>query len=439
LTTNEENVTLFLNSLSAANYPLAEKEFKSLLEIKRNIFKQKNVDFEAWDRYYYSQFIEPQFNQKAWINNPRASSGISSYFSVGTVFAGLSNIFQSLYGVRFEIEDVLPGEVWHPNVRKLAVVHETEGIIGTIYCDLFQREPESTRKYDNAAHFTVRCCRRIDNDEVSAAKENWRMHNDKHERIVIDKNGDQKTYQLPIVVLVTSFKFPSNDGPCLLDTADIETLFHEMGHAMHSMLSQTDFQHISGTRVAMDFVEVPSILMEYFAKSPKILSNLGVHYKTLERIPIELIEARQERQNYLNALENQNQFQMAMLDQAYHSDLANNDNFNTSEIMYALSSKVNPLPIPRPSKWQVQFSHLFTYGASYYSYAWSRRWASRIFRKHFEHKRQEEWRIGGEILRHEVLGCGGGRDPWIGLEKIGVINDEEQKSFYDTTGIDITI
>jgi intermediate peptidase len=199
------------------------------------------------------------------------------------------------------------------------------------------------------------------------------------------------------------------------------------------MLSQTDFQHISGTRVAMDFVEVPSILMEYFSKLPSVLQSMGVHYKTGEVIPPSLIEVKQSKQRVLKYLESQNQIQMALLDQLYHSEAVLHREFDSSKLLYDLSAKMNPIPMRPPTRSQVQFSHLFTYGASYYSYLWSRRWASRIYRKHFENKPPSDWRVGGHLLRHEVLGCGGGRDPWIGLERMGVANTHEQTNFEDSS------
>jgi intermediate peptidase len=194
-----------------------------------------------------------------------------------------------------------------------------------------------------------------------------------------------------------------------------------------AMFSQTDYQHISGTRVAMDFVEVPSILMEYFSKMPSVLQDIGKHYKTGERIPPTLIESRQSNQEILEGLETQNQIQMAMLDQEYHSEIVLEPNFDSSAVLYQLSQRMNPIPMKYPTRSQVQFSHLFTYGASYYSYLWSRRWASRIYRQHFQGKSRQEWRLGGHLLRHEVLGFGGGRDPWIGLERMGVAHQNDQK------------
>ena len=367
-----------------------------------------NGKFEAWDRFYFGQFLSSS-----------SQSNLSNYFSVGTTFEGLSSIFYSLYGIRFELEETIPGEVWHEDVRKLSVIHETEGLIGTIYCDLFQREAEISRKFDNAAHFTVCCTRRVDNDE-SFLQGNNEMKNQKYEKTVFDENGNAKRYQLPIVVLVTSFRRSSNGVPTLLDLHDLETLFHEMGHAMHSMLSQTDFQHTSGTRVVMDFVEVPSVLMEFFANSSQVLGVIGRHFQTDEHVPIQLLESAFRKQSIMQSLETQNQIQMALLDQKYHSGLATLPGFNSSEIMFDLSKAVNSIPSPPSSRWQGQFSHLFTYGSSYYSYLWCKRWASKIYSKHFADKEMSNWRPGGDVLRKELLGVGGTRDPKVGLQKIGV-------------------
>ena len=234
------------------------------------------------------------------------------------------------------------------------------------------------------------------------------------------------------MILVTNFTRPTVNQPALLNLAEIETLFHEMGHAMHcknnltvAMLAQTDFQHISGTRVAMDFVEVPSILMEYFAKSPSVLGSFGRHHKTNQSVPISLIQQRLSKHGFLQSMEIQNQIQMAMLDQLYHSRVASEESFDTTQLMYELFNETSSIKPSPKSQWQVQFSHLFTYGASYYSYLWSRRWASRIHRKLFAGKQPSEWRQGGEILRTHLLGVGGSQDPWIGLRKIGVVEESE--------------
>ncbi len=142
------------------------------------------------------------------------------------------------------------------------------------------------------------------------------------------------------------------------------------------------------------------------------------HYKTGEKVPLALLESRQNISDINSSLETQNQIQMAYLDQLYHSPLAMNDDFDSSAIHYSLAARISSIPIHSPAQWQVQFSHLFTYGASYYSYLWSRQWASRIHQKFFQDKDPKEWKTGGQLIRQELLQVGGGREPLIGLEKL---------------------
>ncbi|KAH6573509.1 hypothetical protein BASA60_005980 [Batrachochytrium salamandrivorans] len=446
-----ENVQSFLESLSKANRPLCDSEYNRLNDIKR-VHTGKTDGINGWDRAYYTRYLtssstgthpstDPNSNQT--LSKFRDASvqleSLSSYFSVGSTFQGMSDVFHRLYGVRLEPSAVLPGETWHPDVRKLEVVHETEGKLGTIYCDLFLRENGGGRKYESAAHFTVRCSRRIDNDFESYDASTNLMHNPDNEQVLSSMDGSgPKRYQLPIIVLVTSFQRPLPGKPGLLELHDIQTLFHEMGHAMHSMLAKTDFQHIAGTRVAMDFVEVPSILMELFAKSPEVLATFGQHYQTGEPVPLELLQTRCSHLSTLEAMETQQQLKMALLDQLYHSPLAmDKSSFNTTAILEKLQNSTFPIAFAPDTHWQIQFSHLFGYGASYYSYLWSRRWASRIYRKLFHGKPMDKWREGGEEFRQHILRWGGGRDPWIGLHHIGVIKEGERegKAVGDTTDL----
>ena len=185
------------------------------------------------------------------------------------------------------------------------------------------------------------------------------------------------------------------------------------------MFSQTDFQHISGTRVAMDFVEVPSMFTEAFAKNPEILALIGKHYITGEKISADMIQMHLARQNRIRYLELQDQLQMALLDQIYHSSVVLHPNFNSSKELHNLSASIHPIPLPSSTHWQIQFSHLLTYGASYYTYAWCFEISSRL-QKDLIGKPSQEWRQVGEAIRQELLSCGGSRDPWIGLSKLGV-------------------
>lgn len=232
-----------------------------------------------------------------------------------------------------------------------------------------------------------------------------------------------KAYQLPIIVLVTNFSRDASK-PGMLNLEEIDTLFHEMGHAMHSVLAQTDYQHIAGTRVAMDFVEIPSVLMESFAKSPNCLS-FGRHYKTGKPVPLDLIAEKRAMQQNGHAHDVNVQIQMAMLDQIYHGEKSGSLDFNPISAYHELQALTNHNGAASLTTWPGHFTHLVGYGSTYYSYLWSRMWADRIYSKLFDGNSANEWRQGGELIRNELLKCGGGRDAWIGLEKVGVVKEGE--------------
>ncbi|KAJ3176695.1 Mitochondrial intermediate peptidase [Geranomyces variabilis] len=443
-----ENVISFLESLSDHHKPRAVAELERLQKIKAmHVAKGQPTAIQAWDRFYYSQFVAATsaaalspleapdrgladpFHAARPVSPTSNVNQVSAYFSVGSTFQGLSQLFKSLYGITLEPAAVAPGEVWHDDVRRLDVVHETDGKIGIIYCDVFSRDSCESRKYESAAHFTVRCSRRVDDEEkFGQAFTAGQMSIEGSEKILNSKDGQQKRYQLPVVVLVTPFKGPADEQtPGLLGLWEIETLFHEMGHAMHSMLAMTDFQHIGGTRVPGDFVEVPSIFMENFARSPQILASFSQHYRTGEPIPLNLLRTAHTVSATANAFDTQHQLQLALLDQMYHSPLAMQPGFDSTAVLAESQRLYNVFPPVPDAAWQVQFTHLFSYGATYYSYLWSRRWASRIWSKWFMDKDAGAWKEGGELMRTELLGWGGGRDPWVGLERLGVVKEGERQ------------
>ncbi|CAG8485533.1 12715_t:CDS:2 [Cetraspora pellucida] len=411
---NPDNVQTFLRTLADHHRPKALADLYLLKEAKRQEMKRKELPtVNAWDRDYYTEKV------KASSTQPMIP--ISPYFSVGSVIQGLSRLFSKLYGISFEPSEILPGETWHDDVRKLNVIDEQEGKIGTIYCDLFNRYG----KYLNAAHYTVRCSRRVDDDdsigdipsdidvseigELATPEQGVRLHG---------RNG---RYQLPIIVLTCDFSKPKDGKPCLLSLVEAETLFHEMGHAMHSMIGRTDFHNVSGTRCPTDFVELPSILMEHFVYSPTVLALFAKHYDTRKPIPIDLINSHLKARTQFSAMETQYQILMALLDQIYHSTLAMSPDFDTTVILANLQDTVGLFPSVPGTAWQIQFGHLFGYGAGYYSYLFCRILAGKLWKQVFE--KDPLKREAGQRFRDEVLRWGGSRDPWLCVGK--ALQDEK--------------
>ncbi|XP_076763104.1 mitochondrial intermediate peptidase [Xylocopa sonorina] len=361
-----EVVCEFLDILNDNLKPKATKDFDEMQKMKdaESFIKQKIM---PWDTPYFTAKAK-----KNWLNMSVAE--FAPYFSLGTCMDGINILIQALYGIRLEYLPVLSGEVWASNVHKIAVIDENETVLGYIYCDFFEREG----KPNQDCHFTIRGGRQLSDG----------------------------SYQNPIVVLMLSLPTPTWSKPCLLSPNSVENLFHEMGHALHSMLGRTKYQHVTGTRCSTDFAEVPSVLMEYFATDPRVVSKFAKHFQTSEQIPTALLEKLYASKNIFCASELQNQVCYSMLDQVYHSGQLKK---STTEILKEIQGKYYQLPYIENTAWQLRFSHLVGYGAKYYSYLISRAIASWIWQTYFQADPFN--RTAGNRYREECLAHGGGKPP----------------------------
>ncbi|KAM9319193.1 mitochondrial intermediate peptidase-like [Pholidichthys leucotaenia] len=367
-----ETVMSFLQLLTDKLSDRTAKDFRMMGDMKKKL-SLPNSDLMPWDHPYLSGVLRAErYNIEPSLYSP--------YFSLGACMEGLNNLFSQLYGVSLMSEQPSAGELWSEDVRKLAVVHETEGLLGYIYCDFFQR-PD---KPHQDCHFTIRGGR-------------W-----------CQETGQ---YQLPVVVLMLSLPHPTKSAPTLLTPGMMENLFHEMGHAMHSMLGRTRYQHVTGTRCATDFAEVPSILMEYFATDYRVVSQFARHYDTGQPLPESMIARLSESKKVCGAADTQLQIFYAVLDQIYHGKPQNR---STTEILKDMQQKFYGLPYTPNTAWQLRFSHLIGYGAKYYSYLMSRAVASMVWKQCFVQDPLN--RDMGQRYRREMLAHGGAKEPMLMVE-----------------------
>ncbi|MED6263008.1 hypothetical protein CHARACLAT_000008 [Characodon lateralis] len=369
---NPETVMSFLQLLTEKLSQRTAKDFQMMREMKKKL-NPRNAELMPWDHPFLSGVLRAErYNIEPSLYSP--------YLSLGACMEGLNNLFSQLYGVSLMSEHPGAGEMWSDDVRKLAVVHETEGLLGYIYCDFFHRRD----KPHQDCHFTIRGGR-------------WCQETDQ--------------YQLPVVVLMLSLPHPTKSAPTLLTPGMMENLFHEMGHAMHSMLGRTRYQHVTGTRCATDFAEVPSILMEYFATDYRVISQFARHYETGQPLPESMVARLCESKKVCGAADTQLQIFYAVLDQIYHGKPQDR---STTEILKEMQEKFYGLPYIPNTAWQLRFSHLIGYGAKYYSYLMSRAVASMVWNQCFVQDPLN--RDMGERYRREMLAHGGAKEPMLMVE-----------------------
>ncbi|XP_063721301.1 mitochondrial intermediate peptidase-like [Symsagittifera roscoffensis] len=367
-----ENVQLFLDTLNRKLVNFSTQEFREM-QIIKNKHESKSEDFWPWDVQYYMKktrpFVDKEYKQ---------------YFSLPTCMAGLNTLCTTTFGISLELQSTSPGEIWHPSVQKLTVKDlENNTLLGYIYCDFFMRDS----KPKNDCHFTIRGGKRLDNGQ----------------------------YQVPVVALLCNFVQPEHpEDHILLGITQVENLFHEMGHALHSMVARTRFQHVSGTRCVTDFAEVPSNLLEFFTHDDRVLRKIAKHCDSGETIPEDLLHDLQKHRRFGNAADMQHQLLLATFDHQIHSEkMFHNMQIEYKKLCFDYYPSVSVDP---SSAFYLRFGHLVGYGAKYYTYLYCKAIATKIWLDLFQHDPFS--RQSGNDYKAKLLSHGGGKKPDAILENL---------------------
>lgn len=362
-------VLSFLLEMSKMVRPMADEEFKAIWNFKREKHGQGCGDLEPWDEAYFTWLMKSSFSELDL-------SVVASYFPLSQCIEGLKVLIESLFGVTFHSIPLAHGETWHPDVLKMSLYHPDEGDLGYLYLDLNSREG----KYPGCAHFAIKGGRRISESE----------------------------YQLPVVALVCNFSGSCNSVTGRLNHSEVETLFHEFGHALHSLLSRTDYQHFSGTRVMFDLAETPSNLFEYYAWDYRVLRTFAKHYSTGETIPKKLVEAMQGAKKMFAATELQRQIFYALVDQTLYGEQPSAPS-DTVAVVRDLKLQYTSWKHMEGTHWHTRFTHFLNYGSGYYSYLYAKCFAATIWQKIC--KEDPLSLATGSAIRMKFLQHGGAKDP----------------------------
>ena len=279
------------------------------------------------------------------------------------------DVYSKILGVRFE--EVKDASVWAPGVKLYRILNASDSaLIAHFYTDFIPREG----KYSHAAAFNLVTGRRLPDG----------------------------SYVKPVSAIVANFTPPADGKPSLLTHDEVETTFHEFGHIMHQTLTKAPYASLAGTRVARDFVEAPSQMLENWVWSPEILASLSGHYKdNSKKLPPELLKSMMEARDYNQGLFYTRQLYYALMDMAYHTTKGD---FDTTKVQEKLHKEITGLdPVPG-GHWEASFGHLMGYDAGYYGYLWSEVYAQDMFTR-FEKDGLLSDKVGADY-RHVILESG---------------------------------
>ncbi|CAH8676957.1 unnamed protein product [Schistosoma haematobium] len=398
-----ENVDEFLQHVCKKLRPIStEVARKQLLPIIKNSYrktKMHNLQTDCNVNLIWPSDLPFALGVK---RQALCSRHLTDYFSLGACMEGVSQLANCLFGLRLEVVPVRPGEVWHPSVIKVHVYsnknNSTEPI-GIVYCDLLDRPGKPAQD----CHYTIRGGRCLDN------------------------GSSNRSYQSPIITLQLTVSPPeSNSKPPLLSIGQVENLFHEWGHALHSMLARTRYQHVTGTRCSTDLAELPSTLFEHFALDPRVVSEYARHWKTGQKPdPNEIIAL--QRLSIGLGLGQSLEATYAILDQVLHSGPIENTllpyakSTHESDGLWPASSKLlsdiqckvglsdwSSCSPAHLGAWPHRFTHLVNYGGRYYAYLMAKAGANLVWRRYFS---KDPWCSSSGQLYMEKLLCHGGEYP----------------------------
>jgi peptidyl-dipeptidase Dcp len=360
-----ETVIAFLDNLRKSYRPEAEKDLARLKD-----FAGGDIDLMPWDVGYYAEKLKQELFQFS-------SEDFRPYLQLDKVLDGCFEHFSKLFGLAFTPNSAYP--VWHKDVKSFDVHDNNSGaFIGTLFADFHPR----TGKKSGAWKTSYR---------------NQGLFQGKNER--------------PIIAIVCNFTKPTADKPSLLTHDEVETLFHEMGHATHALVSDVTYRSLSGTNVKWDFVELPSQVQENWCFERETLDMFASHYETGAKIPETLITKLRAAKNFMGGWGGLRQASLGILDMSWHmADPANISDVASFEDMVLRDISLFPR-YAGPSS--ASFSHIFAggYSAGYYSYKWAEVLDADTFEAFLENGLYDQ--ATANAYKNKVLARGGSEPPQV--------------------------
>jgi peptidyl-dipeptidase Dcp len=376
-----ERVDDFLNQLWNAALPIATQEaadLQSMIDAEGGGFR-----VQPWDwRYYAEKVRKERFDLD--------EEELRPYFPMEYVIDGTFLVVNNLWGITFEELDDVPR--YHPDVRIFEVLDAGGSHLGILYMDNYNRPSKRGGAW-------------MSSFRSQSVRDGQFIH--------------------PVITINCNFSRPTADTPSLLTFDEYTTFFHEFGHALHGLMSDVGYRSLAGTSVPRDFVELPSQVMENWARHPEVMTMFARHYQTGEVIPQELIDKIIHAGHFNQGFATVEYLATALLDMDYHT-LKETQDIDPIEFENRSMNNIGLIPEIVPRWRSTYLAHIFyhDYSAGYYSYIWSGVLDADAFEAFVETSlfdretalrfRQEILSRGGTLEPMEMYVNFRGREPEIG-------------------------
>lgn len=350
--------------------PGLERAKQEAAQMQKIIDRQGDgFKLESWDWWYFAEQIRRE-------QYDLDEEQLRPYFELNNVRNGIFTVANQLFGLTFELIPNMP--LFHPDSEVFEVSDADGSHIGVLYMDYFPRPSKAGGAW------------------MTSYREQY------HE------NGLDIR---PVISVTCNFSRPTGGKPALLSYDEVETLYHEFGHALHGLLSKTPYKTLSGTNVSRDFVELPSQIMEYWAAEPEVLRQYARHYLTGEVIPQELVDRLTNTRKFNQGFVTTEFVAAALLDMDFHT-ITSTDAIDVNDFENRSMQKAGLISEIIPRYKSTYFAHIFSggYSSGYYSYLWAEVLDADAF---------EAFREAGNIFdekvatafRKEILERGGSDEP----------------------------
>ena len=326
---DHQTVDAFLQSVWVPSLAAAKREAAELQKLLDKDLPGEKL--QPWDWWYYAEKL-----RKAKYDLDEEE--VKPYLELSNVRRGAFKLAHDLYGINIEPLENMP--VYNPEVEVFKVTEANGDLVGILYTDYFPR----------------------------AGKRPGAWMNNILPQYIDAEGVDHR----PVIINVGNFNKPTADAPSLLSMDDVETLFHEFGHALHGLLSKAHYKSLSGTNTPRDFVELPSQFMENYCYDPQIMKTYAFHYQTGEVMPDELIAKINNAGKFNQGFVTTELLSASILDMDYH-ELTAIDTIDVNAFEAASMEKMHMIPEIIVRYRSTFYNHIFTtgYEAGYYSYTWA--------------------------------------------------------------------